>query len=453
MFTGEELKNWFPSYQGDFASTEAIHYVSTDSREAMTDAMFVPIAGERFDGHDFILQAVEQGAAAAIWQEDRVIPSDLPAGFPLFFVKDSLKGLQQMAVRYLHKVSPIVVGITGSNGKTTTKDMVESVLSGRFHTHKTKGNFNNHIGLPLTILAMPVQSEVLILEMGMNHFGEISFLSKLAQPDFAIITNIGESHIQNLGSREGIATAKMEIADGLKASGKIIFDGDEPLLDRLGNNNGISCGYGQQNDVQISDIQTRKNKLTFSLKKENTSFQIPLIGKHNAKNAVYAIAIGRLLGVAEGELQEGLSSLKLTGMRLEQITGKNHALLINDAYNASPTSMKASIEAVRELEGYQYKIAVLGDIYELGQDEKALHETVAEAVKPPLTHIFTVGPRAKWIADAVNKEKDSELSVASFETKEEVISSLENLMVPQAVILLKASRAIGLETVIEKLTK
>lgn len=444
-----ELLDLFPSHRGDMTTIGSVDQIFIDSRKSAENGLFVPIAGERFDGHDFLGQAIDHGAIATLWQIDRPFPDDVPQGFPLFLVEDTIEGLQQMAKHDLRITAPRVIAVTGSNGKTTTKDMIDCVLRSKFLTHKTAGNFNNHIGLPLTILAMPENCEVLILEMGMNHFGEISVLSKLAEPDLAVITNIGESHIEFLGSREGIAKAKMEITDGLKAGGQMIYDGDEPLLSVLNQQTSVSCGFHEGNDIQITSVEETSDGVSFSLNGENLSYEIPVLGKHNVKNAVFAIAAARKLGVADDEIHEALRELKVTTMRFEQLPGKNNSLLINDAYNASPTSMQAAIEAVRGMQGYTRKVLVLGDMQELGDGQQAYHERAAAAIKPPITDVITIGALARWIADAV----EGPIQVYRFEEKEEAVLRIEELLTEDTVVLFKASRAIGFETIVEQLKR
>lgn len=423
--------------------------VYTDSREEGHGRLFIPLVGEKFDGHDFIGEAVKKGAKAALWQIDKPIPS-VPESFQLYFVRDTLSSLQELAKKYLRFVNPIVIGITGSNGKTTTKDITYSLCSQKFKTHKTEGNFNNHIGLPLTILQMTCDCEVLILEMGMNHFGEISFLSKLSEPDYCIITNIGEAHIENLGSREGIAKAKMEIKDGMKKEGKLFIDGDEPLLLPYRHENCETCGFSEENDWQITDAVSTENGFTFKINHEEAVLNLPLLGKHNLKNASLAIALAKTLGLSDEQIQQGLTNLKLTKMRLEKICGKNGSLIINDAYNASPTSMKAAIATVKELKNYNQKILVLGDMYELGKEEERLHREVAQEITEPITHLFAVGNKGKWIGDEL-KKMDRPIIVEIVDDKEKVAEKIIPLLNKETVVLVKASRGHQLETVVHAL--
>ncbi|MDF2909226.1 MAG: UDP-N-acetylmuramoyl-tripeptide--D-alanyl-D-alanine ligase, partial [Sporolactobacillus laevolacticus] len=374
-----------------------------DSRKIVADGLFVPLVGEHFNGHHYLEQAIEHGAVAAIWMEREPLPEHLPQGFPLFFVRDTLSAIQSMAKSYLNQTRPKIIAVTGSNGKTTTKDMLYGILHQSFRTYKTQGNFNNHIGVPLTILSMPKDTEVLVLEMGMNHFGELTFLSQMAKPDIAIITNIGESHIEYLGSREGIARAKLEIVNGLRKRGTLILDGDEPLLADIQTYafQIVRCGFSNGNNWRITDIVESVSGSSFSLNKQKETFNVPVLGRHNVKNAVLSFAAARILGMDMEKIQIGLEKLSLTKLRFERVDGLNGSVLINDCYNASPTSMKASLETLKTLPGFKKRIAVLGDMYELGKNEEALHKSVAAALGAPLTHVVTIGEKGAWIADGL----------------------------------------------------
>jgi UDP-N-acetylmuramoyl-tripeptide--D-alanyl-D-alanine ligase len=445
-FKIELLKEISSQYSGSFNNDMMIKDVFIDSRSYVKNSLFIPIIGDRFDAHDFLLEAIEKGAIATLWDQNKPLPNELDLQFPVFFVQDTLKALESLSKKYLEEVSPKVIGVTGSNGKTSTKDLLESVLATTFKTHKTAGNYNNHIGLPLTILAMPNDCQVVILEMGMNNFGEIVFLSLLAQPDIAIITNIGESHIEQLGSREGITKAKLEILDGLKSNGVLIIDGDEPLLRVPNDINVVTCGYGVNSNFQITNLEQQADKTEFKLN-EIENYSLSLLGKHNVKNSAYAIAVGKYLGLSEHTIQLGLSNCRLTGMRMERKQGINGSTIINDAYNASPTSMKAAIETMKEFGDFRRRILVLGDMYELGQDEKELHRSVAEVITAPITHLITVGEKAIWISEALLEINNNKITTSSFKMKREVVENLKNLLDDGSVVLIKASRGMKLETI------
>ncbi|WNB90489.1 UDP-N-acetylmuramoyl-tripeptide--D-alanyl-D-alanine ligase [Bacillus sp. NEB1478] len=430
-----------------------IEGISKDTRLKTKNALYLPIAGERFDGHEFLFDAINQGCTATVWQEGIDLPAGLPADFPVLFTSDTIGFLQRISKYYLKKINPIVVAVTGSNGKTTTKDMIESVSSTTFKTFKTQGNYNNHIGLPLTILGMEEGTEVLILEMGMSNFNEISLLSKLAEPDAAIVTNIGESHLEQLGSREGIAKAKLEIADGLKPGGLLIIDGDEPLLSHVKGENVLKVGFGDSTTLKLVDMQTDQEGVSFSLEEGTTVYRIPMLGKHNIKNAAYAIAVGHYLNIEENKIKEGLERLKVTAMRLEMKKGKNGTLLINDAYNASPTSMIAALATLAELNDFNTKAAVLGDMYELGSNEEEMHRNIAEHIDESINYIIALGQKGAWIADELKKRKVKGVEITHYLTKEEAVKPIQQLLSENTAILFKASRGMALETLISTFTE
>lgn len=441
LFSSDFLYGVFPdaTKQQEFTIAE----VNTDSRKEAPDSLFVPIRGERFDAHGFIEQAVSQGAVASLWDRSLPIP-EVASSIVLFLVDDTLEALQKLAKAHREAIDPIVVGITGSNGKTTTKDIVTSVLKEKYEVLATKGNLNNHIGLPLTVLSMQSSCEVLVLEMGMSNFGEIELLSHIAQPDYAIITNIGESHIEFLGSREGIAKAKSEITAGLAEDGVLIIDGDEPLLAfHHDKETTITCGFEEHNKQQLKIEQTLDAATAFTVNGENYTFS--LLGAHNVRNAGYAIVLGKELGVSQQLIQHALHTPSMTGMRMEQLTGKNGSKIINDAYNASPTSMKAAIGTVQGLP-FAKRILVLGDIYEIGAESKRYHRDIAEAITTDTTHVFTVGEDADEITDAL---KDTPITAIHFRDKDSLAEAVLPLLEQDTIVLLKASRGMKLESILD----
>ena len=279
--------------------------VSIDSRTTSAGDLFIPFRGEQVNGHNYVEQAIKQGAVASLWMKDEPNP---PANFPLIFVEDPELALQEMARVYRGMLQCKVVGITGSNGKTSTKDLIASVLSPYFNVRKTEGNYNNELGLPLTILSLEEDTEFAILEMGMSGFGEISFLSKLAKPHFAVITNIGEAHMQDLGSRAGIAKAKFEIIDGLQEGGKLFYDGDEPLLqglvDQLTAVQAVSFGYEKETVLSLEKIVSSDEGSRFTVTGLlNGEFTIPVYGAHQVKNALVAILIANEAAISVDDIR------------------------------------------------------------------------------------------------------------------------------------------------------
>src|SRR5699024_996331 len=382
----------------------SITEVVTDSRLQTNNGLFIPIRGENFDGHRFIHDAIHNGAVATLWDKSIDIPEAYKQSIIYFYVDDTIEALQELAKYYREKINPRVIGITGSNGKTSTKDLLHAVLQTRYKTHATAGNFNNHIGLPLTVLQMPADTEILILEMGMSDFKEIERLSKIAMPDEAIITNIGESHIEHLGSREGIAKAKLEIKAGLSNEGSLIIDGDEPLLkEEHEDANVITCGFSETNDYLVTDVHIGIDETRFKV--NNVAYQIPLLGKHHAQNSSFIISLAEKLAVKQSDIQKGMQQLQYSKMRFEQIKGKNSVTLINDAYNASPTSMKAAIEVVKQLSGFKEKVIVLGDVLELGDYTETLHRQIADAIDEGIQYVYLYGESARFIHEALNDKQ------------------------------------------------
>jgi len=449
LFSTRWLGTIFPSFSGNVTDNQMIESVSIDSRNINDHTLFVPIIGENFDGHDFVHDAISKGALAIFWDESHELPQDIPSHIAIFFVNDTITALQTLAKHHRAKINPFVIGITGSNGKTTTKDIVTSIVQTSFNTYGTIGNFNNHIGLPLTMVNMPTNTEVLVLEMGMNNFGEIEQLSRLAQPDIGMIVNIGESHIEFLKSREGIVQAKLEIMRGLKDDSYLMIDGDEPLLQHLHEKAcTITCGYKANNDVIISNVvQTALDKTTIQLTSGET-YTIPLVGTYNVLNATFAIAVGKRLNIKPKTIQQGLNNLQVTSMRMEFLTGKNGVTIVNDAYNASPTSMRAAINSIKQFAQYPNKVLVLGDILELGERAHEFHKDVAATIKPPITTVITFGELAKIISDHVSSVND-EIATYHFDTERQLIDHLQQYLQKDTIILFKASRSMYFENLVK----
>lgn len=437
---------------------QGVHSVSTDSRSIQSGALYVPLTGERFNGHDFIFDAIQRGAVASLWSNKQPIPEGV--GIPLILVDNPLHALHQMAHQYRQELDIPIVAITGSNGKTTTKDLIASVLLQKYKVYKTAGNLNNHIGVPLTLLSIPEETEIAIVEMGMNHRGEISLLSKMAVPSVSVITNIGESHIEYLGSRAGIAEAKLEILDGLSSDGVLIYDGDEPLLrertERIPQKK-ILVGWEDQNHEAPTDVENLSVEgFRFRSRKTGSSFYLPLLGKHNLVNALYAVEVGRHFGMTDLEIAEGLSHVQITGMRLEMVTAKCGLSIINDSYNASPTSVRAALDLLQEIDPSAEKWALLGDIREIGGAwEESYHRDLgAYAIEKGVTKLFTVGDRGRWISEGAKAANGAQAcEVIHFSNTDEVSKYIEKIGHPQVYILVKASRAMKLDQVVRSLVE
>ncbi len=439
----------------DGNEADVILGISTDSRSIGEEEMFVPLIGDKFNGHDYIKMVREKGAKVAFWQANQPIPSGLNVS--LIVVDDTLVALQDLALYYRRKINPLVVGVTGSNGKTTTKDLLASILKTKYKIHKTKGNLNNHIGVPLTILSMAEDVEVAIIEMGMSNLGEIEVLSKIAQPDIALITNIGESHLEFLRTRENIAKAKLEILSGMNAGGWAILLGDETLLkngiERLSNRpNIIWVGKGIENDYYSTEVTTTETGQILFHDNMGESYQISLLGIHNVVNTLMAIRVGQLLKLSINDIKSGLSDIELTGMRMEKMVAKSGAVILNDAYNASPTSMKASLELLGELEEYTKKIVVLGDMLELGEMTEYYHREIGGiCANLVMDKLIATGNLGKWIADGALEAGMDNSKIFYTENKDDIIKCLRDIADPNTVILIKGSRGVRLEKVVNEL--
>lgn len=430
-----------------------VNGVNTDSRQIAPNQLYIPLTGERFDGHSFLSEAIQRGAAATLWQKDVPLPEELT--IPLIVVEDTLVALQKLAKAYRMELGIPVIGITGSNGKTTTKDLVSAVLSTQYRVHKTKGNLNNHIGVPLTLLSMTAETEIAVVEMGMNHAGEIELLTELAQPDIAIITNVGEAHIQFLGSREGIAKAKLEIVSGLKKEGTLVVDGDEALLSSAWPEGRLfTVGWQERNDeFPVCVKMGQASEILFSTQQSTQEYRLPLFGRHNVKNALFAIAVGRLFHLDEEQIAAGLAQVEQPRQRLQVREHPRGMTMIDDTYNSSPTSARASIQILSDWESVE-KWILLGDMLELGDKEEQFHRDLGRYLseQKEIHRIYTIGDRARWIWDELNQYETNQMK-QHFTSKEEAVSIL-NLEAREGVTLLvKASRGMQLDQIVARLLK
>lgn len=444
------IKQWLQA-DGQHIGEQTVTGVCIDSRQIKEGDLFIPFRGEQVNGHQYVESAIQAGAAAALWMRDEPDP---PAHLPLLFVDDPELALQQMARSYRKELTCKIIGVTGSNGKTSTKDLLAGLLSPYFRVQKTEGNYNNELGLPLTLLSVQEETEIAVLEMGMSGFGEISFLSKLAEPHFAIITNIGEAHMQDLGSREGIAKAKFEIIDGLNDGGLLLYDGDEPLLKNLVANQHdlqtVSFGFGTA-DLTAENIRSVDNGSSFTAKgRLQGDYTISVFGAHQVKNALAAMLVAAELGLSETQIKESLAGVRLTDMRMQPIGGPNGSLLINDAYNAAPTSMRAAFRFIGDTSVRKNKWLVLGDMLELGEEERSYHENLAEdLLKLEIEGIALFGSRMKWLADRLGDFPGDVMWTA--DDAELLSEALRPHLSEQTVVLFKGSRGMKLERIIDSL--
>ncbi len=425
-----------------------IHGVCIDSKNMKEGNLFVPIIRVK-DGHEYVKEAMDNGAVASLWKKSYGTP---PKGFPIIFVDDTLFALQQLAQFYRREINVKVIGITGSNGKTTVKDIIGSILSSTYRVHKTKGNFNSQIGLPLTILEMERDTEFLILEMGMSEKGQIRNLSRIAQPDVAIITMIGQSHLETLGSREEIAKAKFEIVDGLHDGGLFLYNGDEPLLSQHINTLGIeskSFGGKYTNDLFPTNVQLDEYGVHFKLNHSKIQYDVPLYGKHNIFNTIVGIAVDQFYKVPTEKIQEALQQINITQMRFQFLTAIAGFTIINDAWNASPSSMKAAIETLQKLNAYKKKMIVIGDMLELGKKGETYHREIGKMLnEESIQYVFTYGELAEIVAEEARKNYHAG-KVQSFDNKAEIAEEVLKVITKKDVVLLKGSRGMALEEIVQ----
>ena len=450
--TLKEIANWLNIECDNHHQDTIVSGVSIDTRTISKGDLFIPFRGESVNGHKYVEQAFEKGASATLWLKDEPNP---PIDKPVLFVEDAELTLQGMARAYRKSHQAKFIGVTGSNGKTSSKDILASMLSPFYKVQKTMGNFNNQLGLPITLLNLDEDTEIAVLEMGMSGFGEIEFLTKMAKPHFAVITNIGEAHMQDLGSREGIAKAKFEIILGLKEDGVLFFDGDEPLLQHLVKEQtqltAKGFGFDASNNLVAASIETTEKGSRFTVSGEvNGEFFIPVLGKHQVKNSLTAILLGEMLGLTEEQIREGLSQVTLTDMRMQLVPAAKGILFINDAYNAAPTSMTAAIQFVQSTTLREDKWLVLGDMLELGDDEQQFHEQIANVIdEKEISRVCLFGPRMKWLYDRLKHKFANENLIHTENNYDEIVEYINEHANEKTLLLLKGSRGMKLETLLK----
>ena len=436
---------------GDFDDLDAqAVQVSTDSRNITPGCLFIPLEGERFDGHSFIQAALEAGAAGCLTARER--ESYLPGRFYIK-VRSTQRALWELA-RYYKKLFPIpFIAVTGSVGKTTTKDMTAAVLGARFRVHKTEGNFNNDIGVPLTLLRLEAQHEVCVVELGMDHAGEIDNLARLVEPDMALITNIGDAHIENLGSRENIFKAKCEIFPHLKRDGLAVLNGDDPLLASLEGTlaqRTVFVGEGEGLDYTARDLSSDgAGHLFCRVKTPRSQFEanIPALGSHMIYPTLMAAAVAEALGMAPDEIIRGIGAFLPTKMRMNIVRCKGDIVILNDAYNANPQSMRAAAAVLGDAQGRR-KVAVVGDMKELGPGSEQFHRAVGGYFAQAGTdRLIAVGDLARFMAEGA---RDAGLGQADwFPTLDAARNALSREVRAGVTILVKASRSMAFEKIVD----
>lgn len=428
----------------ELQSQKTITRISTDSRDVDGNTLFFAIKGERFDAHDFAKQVEENGAAALVCHRK------VDVACPVIYVDDTKKALLDLASYYRNKFADLIlIGLTGSVGKTTTKEMTACVMEQKYKTLKTEGNFNNEIGMPKTLFRLNKTVECAVIEMGMSEFGEISALSNAAKPNGAIISNIGVSHIENLGSRDGIFKAKMEMLEGLKKGAPLVLNGDDDKLSTVKNDDYNVIFFGIENekcDVRAENITEHDLQTDFTVicKEGRQNVTLPTVGIHNVYNALAAISMGLCFGVSLESAAKGLKSYVPSGMR-QRIKTIGNVTFIEDCYNASPDSQKAALNSLCTVAKGR-KIAVLGDMLELGSYTETAHRTVGEyAAEKKIDMLYTFGESSKYTADSAKKCGLN--NVFEFAEKESLANALLLELRDGDTVIFKASRGMRLEEV------
>ena len=407
---------------------DKIENIIMDSRKVQKGDLFFAIN----NGNKYINEVLEKGASIVV--ADNYLGDDKR----VFKVLNTVEFMQKFAKEYREALGLKVIAITGSNGKTTTKDMIYSVLSRKYITKKTEGNYNNHIGLPFTILQLKEKDEIVVLEMGMSGFGEIDLLSSIAKPDIGVITNIGDSHLEFLKTRENVFKVKTELLNYVSSENTYIIGDDQYLKNVVGN----KIGFSRENNFVIEDFIDSNDGMSFKV--ENSEYTLNLNGKHNALNAGIAIAIGKRFDLTSEEIKEGLKNLHLTPMRFQKIE-KENLIYINDAYNASPISMEYSLNTFDKLYNNMKKIVVLGDMLELGEKEIEFHrEIIEKALSIKCDKIYLYGERMKKAYDLLEKND----KIRCFNNKENIVKLIAN-EIEKIAVLLKGSRGMKLEEIIK----
>ncbi len=440
----------------------AVLSVCTDSREAARSSLFAAIRGERVDGHNFIVDVLRAGATAVLCER---LPDDVmkrvDSGCAII-VKDTVESLGIMAHKYRKSLNIKTVAVTGSVGKTTTKEFIASVIKSEKKTNKTAGNHNSLIGMPLTLLETSFEAEAAVFEMGMNHLGEIEKMSVMAQPDIAVITNIGSSHLEYLHTRENIAKAKLEIVDGMKEDGVLILNGDEPLLRNI---DGIHqkilyvSALESDNDYYVSNVRHTHTESCFDISCKGKAYKditLPFVGDHGVMDAAFSFAVGDVLGISEDGIRRGIADFHNADMR-QNIYGFGGISIIEDCYNASPESTRAAISLLSDYadsaDEKGRKIALIGDMLELGENEKEMHREVGRYIaESGLDMLFTFGPLAENIAIGAvegGMRLDQVFSYRDLSNPAAMGDILIESIKKNDTVLFKASRSVGAERIIE----
>lgn len=435
--------------------------VSIDSREIQPGAIFIALPGERTDGHDHVLAAIDAGARIIVMSREM---GEVPGlqerterdGICVLTTPSTSEALAQLAAWHRLRLHAHVVGITGSTGKTTTKDFLNAVLRPRFRVVATAGNRNNDLGVPLTLLRAGADTDVLVVEMGMRGLGQIAFLADIARPEIGLVTNVGTSHIELLGTQDAVAAAKGELVRAIDADGAVFLNADDGYSETLALDSVAPVtmyGTGERANVRAVDIVLDdQSRASFTIIADSSHAQVhlPVPGRHNVYNALAATSVGLRLGLPLAEIADSLSRAEVTSMRMQMFTTPDDVTVINDAYNANPTSMRAAVETLAGMRATGKRVAVLGDMAELGSLSELAHFQIGENVaRLGIDRLIAVGPRATRIADGARAEGMPTESVWTMKDLESAATIIGETVSSGDVVLVKASRVMGLEKLVE----
>lgn len=424
---------------------ECVQGIAIDSRQIEPGWLFVATKGERVDGHSFVGQVMEKGALCVLVEKKPDIDC------PYILVEDSFRALKDMAAFYRSRLSCKVVGITGSVGKTSTKEMIAGVLSAKYNVLKTAGNFNNEVGVPLTLFRLREEHEVAVVEMGISDFGEMSRLTAMVRPDISVITNIGECHLENLGDRDGVLKAKTEIFEGMADDGYAVLNGQDDKLLTIEEVKGKAPRFFGAEDCYAEHIVSKGllgSTCVIHCEDMTVDADIRVQGVHQVKNAMAAVCVAKILGLKKEEIEKGIKSVVALAGRGEIIAGDRYTL-IDESYNANPVSMKATLDALSQTEGR--RVAILGDMFELGENSDMLHKEVGSYAKEAgVDLLICIGENARYIFEGAS-EAQGITKICYFATKEEFITQKEELLLTGDTILIKASHGMHFETLKEEL--
>jgi UDP-N-acetylmuramoyl-tripeptide--D-alanyl-D-alanine ligase len=436
----------------------AVSGISTDTRAIAPGSAFVALRGERFDGHDFLPEAARAGAACAVVAEGRA--GAAPPGIALLAVPDTLEALGGIARLHRRRFAIPVVGVTGSNGKTTTREMIAAILATRGPVLKTEGNLNNEVGVPITLLRLGPEHTAAVIEMGMNHRGEIGRLTAIAEPRVGVVTNAFPAHLEGLGTVDGVADAKGELYQGLPPDGVVVANADDPRMLRRARKSGrrvltFSGGRDREADVVVLDVLSQDPqgiRFLLGIGTKELEVRLPLVGEHNAANAAAAAAVALALGCSDREIVRGLADVRPVGRRLRIERLASGVLLVDDCYNANPASMKAALRTLRQLAGAGRALAALGDMLELGTAEGELHRELGrDAAAAGLDLLATFGPRTRLSHEAALAAGLAPASAFHTEDPLALADFVRERLLPGDALLVKGSRGMKLERLVEAL--